>query len=203
MLWKYIQKTKNQTKNHSVLAKTYEVYIICTSKCDAFGNSFFPLLSIIECYKPNRWRMFYFLDPPLHSTCITFASFDYLKNVLQIINQFRLVLPFRWSRHWYCPFPALMVLNKVFCDNNLVIKERQFVRMLHVINEVTIDTCDIHQIKENAEVKSNRWLSIQTICGSKLVHKINSTHPVIAKLDKFRARNWRLCLWTLFSPLNW
>ena len=27
--------------------------------------------------------------------------------------------------------------------------------MLHVINEVTIDTCDIHQIKENAEVISN------------------------------------------------
>ena len=43
-----------------------------------------------------------------------------------------------------------------FCDNNLLIKERQFVRMLHVINEVSIDTCDNHQIKENAEVKSNR-----------------------------------------------
>ena len=38
---------KNQTKNHSVLAKMYKVYIICTSKCDAFGNSLFPLLSII------------------------------------------------------------------------------------------------------------------------------------------------------------
>ena len=45
---------KNQTKNHSVLAKIYKVYIICTPKCDAFGNSFFPLLSIMECYKPNR-----------------------------------------------------------------------------------------------------------------------------------------------------
>ena len=31
---------KNQTKNHSVLAKIYKVYIICTPKCDAFGNSF-------------------------------------------------------------------------------------------------------------------------------------------------------------------
>ena len=49
-----------------------------------------------------------------------------------------------------------MVLNYDFCDNNLVIKEIKFVRMLHVINEVTIDTCDIHQIKENAEVKPNR-----------------------------------------------
>ena len=38
---------KNQTKNHSVLAKMYKVYVICTSKCDAFGNSLFPLLSII------------------------------------------------------------------------------------------------------------------------------------------------------------
>ena len=32
---------KNQTKNHSVLVKIYKVYIICTPKCDAFGNSFF------------------------------------------------------------------------------------------------------------------------------------------------------------------
>ena len=45
---------KNQTKNHSVLAKIYKVYIICTPKCDAFGSSFFLLLSIMECYKPNR-----------------------------------------------------------------------------------------------------------------------------------------------------
>ena len=56
--------------------------------------------------------------------------------------------------------------------------------MLHVINELTIDTCDIHQIEENAEVKSNRWLSIQTICSSTLVHKINSTHDVIANPSK-------------------
>ena len=39
---------KNQTKNPSVLAKTYKVYIICTLKCDPFGNSFFPLLRIME-----------------------------------------------------------------------------------------------------------------------------------------------------------
>ena len=45
---------KNETKNHSVLAKIYKVYIICTPKCDAFGNSFFPLLSKMECYKQNR-----------------------------------------------------------------------------------------------------------------------------------------------------
>ena len=31
------------------------IYIyICTPKCDASGSSFFPLLSIIECYKPSR-----------------------------------------------------------------------------------------------------------------------------------------------------
>ena len=66
--------------------------------------------------------------------------------------------------------------------------------MLHVINEVTIDTCDIHQIKENAEVKSNRWLSIQTICSSTLVHKINSTHAAIVKLNNLRASNRRLGL---------
>ena len=45
---------KNQTKKRSVLAKIYKVYIICTPKCIAFGNSFFPSVSIMECYKPNR-----------------------------------------------------------------------------------------------------------------------------------------------------
>ena len=40
---------KNQTKHQSVLAKIYKVYIICIPKYDAFGNSFFPLLSIMEC----------------------------------------------------------------------------------------------------------------------------------------------------------
>ena len=66
--------------------------------------------------------------------------------------------------------------------------------MLHVINEVTIETCDIHQIKENAGVKSNRWLSIETICGSTLVHKINSTHAAFAKLDNLRTRSRKLDL---------
>ena len=44
---------KNQTKNQSVLAKIYKVYIIYTPKYDDFGNSFFPLLSIMEWYKPK------------------------------------------------------------------------------------------------------------------------------------------------------
>ena len=147
---------KNQTKNQSVLAKILKVYIICTPKCDAFGNSFFPLLSIMECYKPNRWRMFYFLYPPLHSTRIVFTSFGDLVNVLRDYRSIRVGSSF---------------------------KEKQFVRMLHVINEVTIDTCDIHQIKENAVVKSNTWLSIRMICGRTLVHKINSTHAAFVKLD--------------------
>ena len=76
-----------------------------------------------------------------------------------IINRFRLVLPLRGSRCLYLPFPALILLNSVFCDNNLVIKDRQFVRMLHVINEITIDTCDINQIKQNSEVKSDDFRS--------------------------------------------
>ena len=131
---------KNQTKNHSVSAKIYKVYIICTPKCDAFGNSFFPLLAIMECYKPNRWRMLCFLYPPLHSTRIVFASFGDLVNVLRDYHSIRVGSSF---------------------------KERQFVRMLHVINEVT--TGHIHQIKENAEAKSNRWLSIQMICGNTFI----------------------------------
>ena len=44
---------KNQTKNDSILAKVYKVYIVFTPKFDAFQNSFFPLLSIMECYMPN------------------------------------------------------------------------------------------------------------------------------------------------------
>ena len=31
--------------------------------------------------------------------------------------------------------------------------------MLHVINEITIDTCDINQIKQNSEVKSDDFRS--------------------------------------------
>ena len=31
-----VEICKNQTKNHSALAKIYKVYIICTPKCDAF-----------------------------------------------------------------------------------------------------------------------------------------------------------------------
>ena len=74
---------KNQTKkNHCVLAKIYKVYNICTPKCDAFWNSFFPLLSIMECYKSNWWRMFYFSHPPLHSICIVITWFGNLVNVL-------------------------------------------------------------------------------------------------------------------------
>ena len=45
---------KNETKNYSVLVKIYKTYIACTPKFDAFGNNFFPLLSIMECCKPKR-----------------------------------------------------------------------------------------------------------------------------------------------------
>ena len=41
---------------------------MCTPKCDTFGSSFSPLLSIMKCYKPNRSRIF--------------ASFGNLVNVL-------------------------------------------------------------------------------------------------------------------------
>ena len=49
-LQKYV-KTKQKT---TAFQRKYKVYIICTPKCDTFGNSFFPLLSIMECYKLNR-----------------------------------------------------------------------------------------------------------------------------------------------------
>ena len=81
-IYKKLKIYKNQTKNHNLLTKVYKVYIICTPKCDAFGNSFFSLLSIIECYVPDRWRKFYFLYPPLHSTRIVSLSFGNLVNVL-------------------------------------------------------------------------------------------------------------------------
>ena len=53
---------KNQTKDHSVLAKMYKLYIICTPKCDAVKNRFCPLLS---------------------SMFIVFASFGNLVNVFR------------------------------------------------------------------------------------------------------------------------
>ena len=77
-----VEICKNQIKNHSALEKIYKVYVKCTPKCDAFGNSFFPSLSIMECYKPSRSRMFYFLYPLLHGTRIVFASFGNLVNIL-------------------------------------------------------------------------------------------------------------------------
>ena len=86
-----------------------------------------------------------------------------------IINQFTLLLPLKWSWHWYYPFQALTVLNQVLWNSNLVIKETQFVRMLHVKNEVTIDTCDIHQMNENVEVKCKTWLLIYFFLFSKLI----------------------------------
>ena len=79
---------KKQTKNHSVLAKINKLYIICTSKCDAFRNSFFPLQSIMKCCKPNRWWMLIFLYTPLHSTCIAFASFG---NLVNVIHEYELI----------------------------------------------------------------------------------------------------------------
>ena len=45
---------KNQRKFYSVLAKIYKVYFTCTPKWDAFENNCSPVLSIMECYKPNR-----------------------------------------------------------------------------------------------------------------------------------------------------
>ena len=41
------------------------VYIIWTPKCDAFGNNFFPLLSIIECYKQTCTDFMYWFIPDL------------------------------------------------------------------------------------------------------------------------------------------
>ena len=66
----------------------------------------------------------------------------------------------------------------------------------------TISTSDIYQIKENASIKCNRRLLIQTICGSMLV-QINSINAAILKLYYLRIRNRRVALSTLFSPLNW
>ena len=64
---------KNQTKNQSVLAKILKVYIICTPKCDAFGNSFFPLLNIMECYNQTDDECSIFFT--LH--CTIRASFSH------------------------------------------------------------------------------------------------------------------------------
>ena len=49
-----VEVYKKQTKNHSVLVKINKLYIVCTPKCDAFRDGFFPLHSIMKCCKPNR-----------------------------------------------------------------------------------------------------------------------------------------------------
>ena len=49
-----VEMDKKQTKNHNVLAKIYKICIIRSPICDAFGNNFFPSLTIIECYKLDR-----------------------------------------------------------------------------------------------------------------------------------------------------
>ena len=41
-----VETYKNQTKNQSLLAKIHKVYIICTRKCDAFGNLYFTILCL-------------------------------------------------------------------------------------------------------------------------------------------------------------
>ena len=48
---------KNTEYNYICIYTIIYIYIdiiICTPKCDTFGNSFFTLLSIMECYKLNR-----------------------------------------------------------------------------------------------------------------------------------------------------
>ena len=75
---------KKQTKSHRILAKINKVYIICTLKCDAFGNSFFSLLSTMECYKPNRWQCSIFFT--LH--CTVSASFG---NVVNVLHDYQLI----------------------------------------------------------------------------------------------------------------
>ena len=100
--------------------------------------------------------MFYFLYPPLHITRIVFALFGNLVNIFHDYQSIQDGSSSNMVSTLVLPFSGLEGTELGFLQQNLVIKERQFVRMLHVINEVTIDTCNIHQIKENAEVKSNR-----------------------------------------------
>ena len=55
-LKKAVEICKNQTKN-SALVKIYKVYIIYNPKCNAFGNSFFPLPGAdSEILKRERMR---------------------------------------------------------------------------------------------------------------------------------------------------
>ena len=152
----------------------------------------------MECCKPNRWRMFYFLYPLLRSTRIVFASFWQCPPWLSI------------DSGWYCLLDGLDIGTSFFRHwwfrirffATTILQSRRD-NLFHIIYKVSIDTWDIHQIKEDVEVKPNRLLSIQTTCGSTLVNKINSNQAAIVKFDNLKTRNWRLDLLTLFSPLNW
>ena len=71
---------KNQTKNQSVLAKIYKVYIIYTPKYDDFGKflSFTKHNGMVQAKKLKNVLFFY---PPLHSMRIVFAWFGNMVNV--------------------------------------------------------------------------------------------------------------------------
>ena len=78
-----IEIYKKQTKNHSALAKIYKAYVIYTPKCDADGNSFFPLISVRNVTSQTDHECSTFFYTPLHSMCIVFALFGNLVNALQ------------------------------------------------------------------------------------------------------------------------
>jgi len=55
--------------------------------------------------------------------------------------------------------------NEVLGDDNFEVEKSQLIWVPHVINEVAVDTRDIHQIKEDSKVKTNRRLSIQALAS--------------------------------------
>ena len=83
--------------------------------------------------------MFYFLYPPLHSTRIVFTLFGKLVNILYDHKSIQIGFSSKMVSTLALPFSGHDDIELGFSGNNLVINERQFVTMLHVINEVIID----------------------------------------------------------------
>ena len=99
--------------------------------------------------------MFYFLYLPLHSTHNVFATFGNLVNVLHDYQLIQVGSSSEMVSTLVLPFSCLDGIELGFLRQQSC-NLRETIKMLYVINEVTIETCIIHQIKENAEVKSNR-----------------------------------------------
>lgn len=74
------------------------------------------------------------------------------------------------------------------------------VRVSHVTNNIAVKKRNIHQIKKDPKVKTNRKLTIQSILCCILVHVLNTSHPFFVQFDKLIDGRYRFG--AFFPSLN-